>query len=132
ALFEVFSFTSEVPLFGALRSGPVAMIYHLLFTACFLFMGIGLITGRKWGYALLFWGTVFYTCDRLLFVWDGAAREAYVLKQFSSYREVLDMIDTQLLNQILILIALISIACWWGFVLFVRLRRDYFQPSQTG
>jgi len=126
-VFELYSLTSEVPLFGALRGGAAAMIYHLIFTVGFTAIGVGLLTGKHWGYILLFAGTVFYTFDRMLFILDGKARDAYLMKQVSSYREYLDLIDKDSLDQLLIMVALICIACWWGFALYIYLRRGYFQ-----
>ncbi|MFH1998082.1 MAG: hypothetical protein ABIK28_00310 [Planctomycetota bacterium] len=128
--FELFSITSEVPLFGALRSGIVANLYHLVFVVGFSAAGIGLYTGKHWGYPLILWGTLLYTFDRLLFLVDGSARDAYLMKQMSSYQEVSNLIDVNVLDQMLMLVALVSVACWWGFALYIYRKREYFQAKE--
>ena len=130
AVYELFSITSEVPLFGALRGGATAMIYHLIFIVGFLAIGIGLLTGKRWGYFLVFGETVFCTIDRALYMLDGKARDAYVMKQLSAYKEFLNLIDRNSLDQLMVIVAMTSTACWWGFALYIYLRREYFQPEK--
>ena len=64
AVFELLDLASPVPLLGAMRSGLAAMGYHLIFTAVFLGMGIGLWTGKPWGYGMLMAGTAAYSIDK--------------------------------------------------------------------
>lgn len=134
ALFMLRSLTGEVPLFGAMRGGLIAVFYHLIFVALFGAMGYGLIQGRRWGYRLLLAGTAVYTLDKLIWLLDKAARDAQlnvkkVMQQFEGLIDanMLDEATLNMIQQIPFLVALVSLVCWWGFALFIYLRRDYFQ-----
>src|ERR1017187_5500601 len=45
AAYEVYSMTGAVPLAGAVRSGLIAVTYHLVFTAAYAAMGLGWFPG---------------------------------------------------------------------------------------
>jgi len=64
AVFEILDVLAPVPLLGAIRSGVAAMGYHLLFTAIFLAMGIGLWAGKPGGYGVVMAGTRFTRSTR--------------------------------------------------------------------
>ncbi len=125
-LISLASLTSDVPLFGAMRSGGVALCYNLFFTALFLGMGGALILGRSWGYQLFLAGTAIYSVDRLLFLLSDDTREAYLSASGVS-QEVKSLIDTSMFDQGLVIASVASLLCWWGFAFYVYLRRDYFQ-----
>ena len=126
--------SSAVPLFGAMRDGVTAIAYNLLFVALFLGMGYGLIQGRWWGYRLLLAGTAAYTLAKLLWLLDKPARDAE-LNAGGLMRSMKDLIDANMLDQATvnmlqqapILMALVSLGCWWGFALYIYRRRDYFR-----
>ena len=40
-VFELFSLTSDIPLFGAVRGRVVAVMYHLVYVVLYLVLGIG-------------------------------------------------------------------------------------------
>jgi hypothetical protein len=117
--------TSDVALLGAMRSGAIALGYNLLFAGLFLAMGLGLIIGQRWGYHLLLAGTLVYSADRLAFVLHKPTRDAYLASSGIS-KQVEQLIDLNMIDQAVILTALTALACWWGFALYVYLRRDYF------
>ncbi|MCH7873598.1 MAG: hypothetical protein IID33_18015 [Planctomycetes bacterium] len=126
--------SSEVPLFGAMRGGAIAIAYNLLFVALFLGMGYGLIQGRQWGYRVLLGGTGVYTLAKLIWLLDKAARDAQSnaggLTQQLGELSGANMLDEATLNLILqvpIFVAVGSVVCWWGFAIYIYLRRDYFQ-----
>jgi hypothetical protein len=133
---SLLSLTSEVPLFGAMRGGLVAVVYNLGFAALFVGMGVGLLVGKDWGYKLILGGTVLYSIDKLLFLIDAQARDAYVnasgvpgsLAGFPDATSYEQMIT--LYRQGMIVISLTSLACWWGFALYIWLRRDYFHQAE--
>ncbi len=126
--------TAAVPLFGAMRSGVTAIAYNLLFVALFLGMGYGLVQGRRWGYHWLLGGTALYTLDKLLWLMDKPARAAQ-LSAGGLMQQLEDLIDANMLDQATvnmlqqapILMALVSLGCWWGFALYIHLRREYFR-----
>ena len=130
ALFELFSVTSAVPLFGAIRTGPLMTVYHILYIALFLIIGIGLWAPKEWGFKAVFAGTIFYTLDKVLFLFDHALMEVSLMQQLGGYREILQMIDIESLLRIYGYTMVMSIACWWGFVLYLYLRREYFSVTK--
>ncbi len=130
-LYSLLSLTSDVPLFGAMRSGVTAVAYNLLFVALFLSMGYGLIQGRRWGYRLLLAGTGVYTLHKLLWLLDKPARDAQsnageLMRQLRD-ANMLDAATVDMLQQVLMLVAVASLVCWWGFALYIYRRRDYFR-----
>ncbi len=48
AVFEVMDFNSAVALFGDVRTGAVAVVYHFVFTAFYGLSGIGMWTAKPW------------------------------------------------------------------------------------
>ena len=64
AVFELIAVTSGAPLFGAMRGGLVAIIYHLLYAGLFLGLGFGLWQAKPWGVKLVFLTTLLYTLDK--------------------------------------------------------------------
>lgn len=130
AIFEGMSPTSGVPLFGAVRGGAVAVSYHLLYVGLFVAMGVGLWVARPWGYWVTFAGTVFYTLDRALYMLDQQARHAAVLQELHGYGGMFDMVDPGSILWMTNGVAALGVACWWGFVLYLYVRRDYFQRGR--
>ncbi|HPJ94491.1 MAG TPA: hypothetical protein PKY89_11330 [Deltaproteobacteria bacterium] len=128
AAFELLSLTSPVPLLGTTRGGFLMAAYHVIYIILFLIIGVGLWAPKSWGYRAVFAGAVFFTLDRVLFIFDRATMETYLLGQLGPYREILQMIDTESLVRIYGYVTVMSIACWWGFVLYLHLRREYFSP----
>ena len=128
AIFEVLSVTADVPLFGAVRGGAVAVLYHLVYTGLFLALGVGLLAGRRWGYRLVFAGTLYYTLDRSLYLLDRSTMEAHLMQQLEPYREIFELVDKDSILQLTASATLLFVGCWWGFALYIYRRRDYFRP----
>lgn len=131
AVFELFSISSETLLFGEIRSGAVAGIYHLVYAALFMALGVGLWSGKRWGYALVFFTTTIYTLDNLQFLLNRQAYETFLINQMGGYESALQSqgIDLVLIMQTIVLVNLIVILCWWGFALYTYWRRDYFTSA---
>ena len=97
-------------------------------------MGWGLFQGPRWGGRLLLAGTVVYSLDKLLWLLDKPARDAQLnaggaMQQIID-ADVLDQATLDMIQQLPVLVGLISLVCWWGFALYVYRRRDYFeQPA---
>jgi hypothetical protein len=123
-VWELFCLDNEVPLFGAARAGSVAVAYHLAYVALFAVMGVGLLIGRYWGYRAVLAGTLLYTLDKVFLLLDRRAMEAYLTEQLKGNLDVLDFVDQDSLLQLIVVFNLLLVACWWGFALYVHLRRD--------
>ena len=123
-VLELLRPTAAVPLFGALRGGPAAVAYHLVFAAVFLAIGVGLWRGTRWSIRAVLVGAGLYTVDKLLYVFDHAAREAQVAKDLGAYPEIGDYIDLAMLDDGLQLIAGVVLLGFWGFALYVLRCRD--------
>ncbi|MCH9034144.1 MAG: hypothetical protein IID42_06520 [Planctomycetes bacterium] len=122
--------TSEVPLFGAMRSGGIALCYNLFFAMLFLGMGLGLIIGRSWGYRLFMAGSVVYSLDRFLFLVSKDTRDAYLTASGVS-QDVRSLIDMSMFDQGIFLTTVVMLLCSWGFVFYIYLRRDYFEGTSS-
>lgn len=133
ALFEILDVSAPVPLMGAIRSGVAAMGYHLIFTAIFLVMGIGLWAGQAWGYRAIMAGTALYSIDKAQVLFARQTFFDYILQQFTSptTREIISLVPKELLLQAMTVAHLLVLLGWWGFALYVRQRRSNFnQPHQ--
>ncbi len=131
AALELLSITSEVPLFGEVRGGVSAGIYHIVYAALYLVLGAGLWGARKWGYTLVFVTTAIYTLDKLQLVLDRQALETFVKTQIAGFESQLQAqgIDETLIMQAIVLMAVVVVLCWWGFALYTRWRRNYFKDN---
>lgn len=130
AAAEAFSLTSEVPLFGALRGGAVAILYHLFFLVLFCVMGAGLWTLRLWGYRALFAGTAVYTLDKLLWILDTSAQRAYAARIAGGNGDLAGLIGNDSISPLILVTSLLFLASWWGFAVYVYLHRDLFGISK--
>lgn len=127
AIFELTMVTTEVPLFGAVRGETIAILYHSIYVGLFLAVGAGLLARRRWGYWFLLGTTLLYTLDRLFYLLDRETMELYLVQQLQRYPEILEMIEKDSVVEMLSSATLLFIACWWGFALYVFLRRSYFR-----
>jgi len=118
AVLELYSLTTEVPLFGAVQSGSVAVVYHLIYATMFLLAGLGLYEGKARGLKAFYATTVFFTVERLLYIADNKALEA----QLAGFEQVSDLLNTfgagSLIDTVRIA-NLFTLVCWWGFVWYV-------------
>ena len=131
AAFELLSLTAEVPLFGAIRGGMSVAIYHVVYAALFLALGIGLWGGKQWGYPLVFVTTALYTLDKLQLLLSRQALGAFVKAQLGGFERELQAqgITEELILQSIVLMSGVVILCWWGFALYTYWRRDYFDKA---
>lgn len=124
------SLTTAVPLFGAMRSGSIALCYNLFFAVLFAGMGLGLIIGRGWGLRFFLGGTAVYSLDRLVFLLSKGTRDAYVAASDVS-KELGSLVDMSMFHQAIDLATIVSILSWWGFAGYLWWRRDYFRGART-
>ena len=130
SVLSLASVTSDVPLFGAMRSGGIALCYNLFFATLFLGMGLGLIIGRSWGYWLFLAGTAVYSLDRLSFLLNKDTRDAYLTASGVS-QDVRSLVDMSMVDQGIFLATVVTLLCWWGFVFYIYLRRGYFHGTSS-
>jgi len=128
AVLELYSINSPVPLFGDIRGGAVAVTYHLIYVALFFALGFGLYKARPWAYRLVFAATGLYTLDRMVYVLDRKALETYMAGLLRKYGLTVGAVEMSFILRVLMLAAVLSAACWWGFAGYTYLRRRYFQP----
>ncbi len=132
AIYELYAVTSHVPLAGAMRSGAWAVTHHLVFAAAFAGAGAGLLVGKPWGYWATMGVTALYTLERAAFLLDGAAKDAYVKASMGGLAEYRDIIDPEMIRSMLNLEVALFITCWWGFALYIYVRRTYFGVGVRG
>ena len=129
AAFELVGIFSAVPLLGVFRGGFSAAVYHLLFAAIYLALGIGLWTASSWCYKLIFAATLLVTLDKLQYIIYRETILVEMMRRAGTYRQLLQAIDRQMFLQILMLVAALFAAGWWGFAAYTYFRRDYFRSS---
>ena len=126
ALFELFSITSSVPLFGNIQGGMIAATYHLIYVVFFFLLGFGLYKARSWAYKLVFVVTGLYTLDRLAYVLDRKALESYLVALLGKYGVTIGIAETGFILKVILFATALIVACWWGFAGYTYLRREYF------
>ena len=127
ALLELTSVYNAVPMLGEIRGGTIATAYHLSYMVLFLAMGFGLWTMSRWGYRLMFIGTGIYVLDKIRYLLDGTARELELSSRLQGYEGLLGPSDQGLMLQVMDIAAVVSIICWLGFLLYIYLRRNFFE-----
>jgi hypothetical protein len=124
-VWSLLSLTSPVPVFGGL-TGAAALLYNALMAATSISMGFALVRRTPWAMRAV-WGASFaYTVDKLAFLLDESAQHASLdgLESAAGPLSAL-MLETARLVSFLCLLG------WWGLVLFLYLKRDYFSTRRS-
>lgn len=129
AVFEMFSITSKVPLFGAVRVGVVAYAYHLLFFVLFAAMGLGLWKATSWGFKTVLAGCGVAVLDKLIYLLDGKARHAELHSSTSGLGDLTALVDLSFIGQMVTMVTAMLIISWLGFAVYVYFHRAYFEAS---
>ncbi len=129
AVLEVFSLSAEAPLFGAVRGGVWAVGYHLIYVVLFVVMGIGLWNAKPWGYRAVLASTIYYTLDKVQLLLSPELMETFFVQQLADYEDIFLTVDKASLLQMLTLVSVVFLICWWGFAWYTHVRRDYFCAS---
>jgi len=130
AVFELFAIAEPVALFGDLRSGVLAWIYHLLYTVFFIGAGVGLIEQSQRGLKAFTATTIFFTVERLLYIFDSGAQQAS-LRQYQQILSALEGFDPSALETAATSAALFMLVSWWILVIFVYCNRQRFTQPAT-
>ena len=126
ALLEILTVRAPVPIAGALRGGLAGGAYHAGYAVLFLTVGAGLWTASRWGASAVYLATALYSLDRLRYVLDHAGRQAELARLLAGYPEIVEAIGVDPLLQAGALMTLLFVVCWWGFALYIYVRRGYF------
>lgn len=129
AVFEIMEFNSAAALFGGVRTGAVSVVYHFVFAALYVLSGIGMWTAKPWGYWAFMTTTVIYTIDKIQLILFPQAFYDYILQQLTVTREIAGMIPKEQLTQYFMIAYIALLLCWWGFALYIHMRRQYFQEK---
>lgn len=126
AVFEILDFSSAVALFGGVRVGAVAVIYHFVFAALYVLSGIGMWTAKPLGYWAFMTTTAIYTIDKIQLIFFRDAFYDHILKQLTVTREIVGMVPKEQLIQYFMAAYFFLLLCWWAFSLYIHWRRQYF------
>lgn len=127
ALGELVSILSPIELFGDERTGFFAIIYHLLYVGIYSGMGVALWMAKSWGFQIILYGSMIYSVDRLLYLMYGTANASVL----SDYGQLMGAGGEELIAQATTLTVIATLAAWWGFVAYVYIKREYFQPPSA-
>jgi hypothetical protein len=131
AVFEIMDLNSAVALFGGVRDGAAAVIYHCGFAALYVLSGIGMWTAAPWGYTATMATTAVYTIDKIQLMVFPDAFYDYILQQLTVTRDIVGMIPKEQLCQYFMMAYAALLLSWWGFALYIHMRRAYFQEKLT-
>ena len=119
--------TSPVPLFGAVQSGAVAVVYNGVLGALFLAMGYALAGRKSWALTATAAATAAYTLDKVLFILDAPARRAFL----ANGSQMIDSLGPgmgSMVDQLAVLMSWSFLAGWWGLAIYIYIKRGYFRP----
>lgn len=131
AVFEIMDYNSAVALFGGVRAGVATVLYHFVFAALYVLSGVGMWTAKPWGYWAVMATTAVYTLDKIQLMLFPHALYAHIIQQLTVTREVVGMIPKEQLIQYFMLAYGFLLLCWWGFAIYIHIRRAYFQETPS-
>ncbi len=126
-LSELFSLNTPASLFGTDRSGLVAILYHFTFIGLYLGAAFYLWTGKKGGFQFMLGGTVFYSLERLIYLGSGQGTDSII----NEYGTFLGADGQGLVSGAMAIITGITLLGWWGFVVYLYVKRDYFETKSA-
>jgi len=120
------SLTSPVPVFGGL-TGALAALYNAVTATALIAMGYALVRRAAWAMGAVWAASFVYTVDKLAFLLDASAQQASLAELETAAGPLWDV-----MQETVRLVSFLCLLGWWGFVLFLYLKRDYFSASQQG
>ena len=129
ALFEIFSITDPIALLGAMRGGSLAFLYHLTYIGLFAGASWALWTAHREGPRLVYGLTGIYTVDKLVYLLDKDTLNAELNHLLGDASGVSSLFGEGMLDNMMMLHVGLVLASWWGFSLYVYLKRSYFGIS---
>jgi hypothetical protein len=122
--WSLMTLSSPVALFGTLRAGAIAVFYNGLFAILLSAMGYALVARKPWALSATWLASLLYTLDKLELLLDPSARAAALGEAASMIGELAPVVE-----QALLLSALLFLLGWWGFVGYLYLKREYFRAG---
>ncbi len=129
AVFEIMDASSAVALLGGVRTGAAAAAYHFVFSALYLSSGIGMWKAKPWGYSAFMATTAVYTIDKVQLISFRDALYDHIFQQLTATRDLAAMIPKHQLTLYFTIGYVFLMLCWWGFALYVHMRRHYFHEK---
>jgi hypothetical protein len=102
-----------------------------VFAAIYILSGIGMWTAKPWGYSAFMTTTAIYTVDKIQLILFRDAFYDYILQQLTVTRDIVGMLPKEQLVQYFTIAYIVLLLCWWGFALYIHMRRQYFQESPS-
>jgi hypothetical protein len=130
AVLEIVDYDSATALFGAVRHGVVAAGYHACFAGLYLLCGIGLWSGQAWGYWSVMATTAVYTIDKIQLVLFPQVLYDHILQQLTVTRDIVEAVPKESFVLIFTIAYMLMALCWWGFAIYIYVRRRYFKESK--
>jgi hypothetical protein len=124
-MWSLLNLSAPVALFGQ-HDGAVAVLCNATFAALYGGMGAALVWRKPWALPVTLATSVAYTLEKLAFILDESARNAVLGEAGSLLGEFGPVV-----HQILVLVSALFLVGWWGFVLYLYLKRDYFLPASV-
>jgi hypothetical protein len=100
-----------------------------VFAALYVLSGIGMWTAKPWGYWAFMATTAVYTIDKIQLMLFPQAFYDYILQQLTVTREIVGMIPKEQLIQYFLIAYMVLLLFWWGFALYIHMRRQYFEEK---
>lgn len=104
----------------------VAAVYHFVFAASCIASCIGMWTGKPWGYSTFMTTAAICTIDKIQRMLIRDAFCDYILQQLTVTRDMAGWIPSGPLIQYFMIANAVLLLGWWGFALYIYMRRQYF------
>ncbi len=131
AFLELYSLSAEVALFGDMRGGAVAVVYHLVFAGAYSAMAWGLLLKPSWGCKAVLAGTGLYTLINAVFMLDTGAQTAYAARGSLGDAIRSGLLDPGSARDLVLMVQVVSVLCWVGFAVYTWLKRSEFKACRV-
>lgn len=125
-VWSLVSLTTPVPVFGGL-TGAAALLYNAVMAATLVAMGFALVRRTPWAISAVWVASFVYTVDKVAFLLDESAQHASLAELEAAAGPL-----SALVQETARLVSFLCLLGWWGFVLFLYLKRDYFLAQRSG
>jgi hypothetical protein len=122
-VWSLLSVTSPVPMFGGL-TGAAALLYNAVVATTLFAMGFALVRRAPWAMRAVWAASFVYTVDKLALLLDESAQHASLGELEAAAGPL-----SALVQETARLVSFLGLLGWWGFVLYLYLKRDYFSAK---
>jgi hypothetical protein len=124
-VWSLLSLTEPVSVFGGL-TGAGALLYNTVMAAATIAMGFALVRRTPWAMRAVWGASLVYTVDKLAFLLDESAQHAS-LAELEAVAGPL----SSLMQETARAVSLLCLLGWWGFVVYLYLKRAYFSAQRS-